>query len=75
MAQQTQNYYLGIDLGTTNSVISWGNISRRQQVLDPQVIEFPMMIEGSRDEKMGHYYLLMSIFQRTVLSSVNMRKH
>ena len=46
MAQQTQNYYLGIDLGTTNSVISWGNISRRQQVLDPQVIEFPMMIEG-----------------------------
>ena len=46
MAQQTQNYYLGIDLGTTNSVISWGNVSRREQVLDPQVIEFPMMIEG-----------------------------
>lgn len=46
MAQQTQNYYLGIDLGTTNSVISWGNVSRREQVLDPQVIDFPMMIEG-----------------------------
>ena len=45
MAQQTQNYYLGIDLGTTNSVISWGNISHRQQVLDPQVIEFPMIVE------------------------------
>ena len=45
MAQQTQNHYLGIDLGTTNSVISWGNISRRQQVLDPQVIEFPMIVE------------------------------
>ena len=46
MAQQIGNYYLGIDLGTTNSVISWGNVGRRQQVLDPQVIEFPMMIEG-----------------------------
>ena len=46
MAQQIRNYYLGVDLGTTNSVISWGNVSRRQQVLDPQVIEFPMMIEG-----------------------------
>ena len=46
MAQQTRNYYLGIDLGTTNSVISWGNISPRQQVFNPQVIEFPMMIEG-----------------------------
>ena len=45
MAQQTQNYYLGIDLGTTNSVISCGNIDRWQQVY-PEVIEFPMMIEG-----------------------------
>ena len=46
MSQGKSDYYLGIDLGTTNSVISWGSINRRREELDTQVIDINRMIEG-----------------------------
>lgn len=46
MSQGKSDYYLGIDLGTTNSVISWGSINRRLKELDAQVIDISMLIEG-----------------------------
>lgn len=46
MSQGKPDYYLGIDLGTTNSVISWGSLNRRRKELDTQIINVPMMIEG-----------------------------
>lgn len=57
MSQGKSDYYLGIDLGTTNSVISWGSINRRREELDTQVIDIPMMIEGGG---MGRKELLPS---------------
>ena len=57
MSQGKSDYYLGIDLGTTNSVISWGSINRRREELDTQVINVPMMIEGGG---MGNKELLPS---------------
>ena len=57
MFQGKSDYYLGIDLGTTNSVISWGSINRRLEELDAQVIAIPMMIEGGG---MGRKELLPS---------------
>ena len=55
MSQGKSDYYLGIDLGTTNSVISWGSVRRKE--LDTQVIDIPMMIEGGG---MGNKDLLPS---------------
>lgn len=55
MSQGKSDYYLGIDLGTTNSVISWGSVRRKE--LDTQVINIPMMIEGGG---MGNKDLLPS---------------
>lgn len=57
MSQGKSDYYLGIDLGTTNSVISWGSINRHIEELDAQVIAIPMMIEGGG---MGRKELLPS---------------
>ena len=57
MSKGKSDHYLGIDLGTTNSVISWGSINRRREELDTQVINVPMMIEGGG---MGNKELLPS---------------
>ena len=57
MSQGKSDHYLGIDLGTTNSVISWGSLNRRRKELDTQVIDVPMMIEGGG---MGNKELLPS---------------
>lgn len=57
MSKGKSDYYLGIDLGTTNSVMSWGSINRRRDELDTQVIFIPMMIEGGG---MGNKELLPS---------------
>lgn len=46
MSKGKSDYYLGIDLGTTNSVISWGSINRRRDELKTQVINIPMRIDG-----------------------------
>lgn len=49
MGEQTQkkhNYYVGIDLGTTNSAISWGRMDSRGQ-LQVSVMEVNMMGEGN----------------------------
>ena len=37
------NYYLGIDLGTTNSVMAWGSINPRTNQLEPKIVPINMM--------------------------------
>lgn len=37
------NICIGIDLGTTNSVIAWGRFNPEENAVDPQVIEIPML--------------------------------
>ena len=46
MSKGKSDYYLGIDLGTTNSVMSWGSINRQGEQLDAQTIDIPMKIES-----------------------------
>ena len=47
------NYYIGIDLGTTNSVMGWGTLNPQTNHLETKVVEIDMMIErggrGKRD--------------------------
>lgn len=39
------NYYIGIDLGTTNSVMAWGTLNPRTNQLETKIVEVKMMIE------------------------------
>ena len=39
------NYYIGIDLGTTNSVMAWGTLNPRTNQLETKIVEVRMMIE------------------------------
>ena len=39
------NYYIGIDLGTTNSVMAWGALNPRTNLLETKIVEVRMMIE------------------------------
>ena len=39
------NYYIGIDLGTTNSVMGWGTLNPQTNQLETKVVEIKMMIE------------------------------
>lgn len=39
------NYYIGIDLGTTNSVMAWGSLNPRTNQLETKIVEIRMMIE------------------------------
>ena len=39
------NYYIGIDLGTTNSVMAWGALNPRTNLLETKIVEVKMMIE------------------------------
>ena len=40
------NFYIGIDLGTTNSLMSWGTIDPKTDFIDPKIVDLKMMIEG-----------------------------
>ena len=40
-----RNYYIGIDLGTTNSVMAWGTLNPRTNQLETKIVEVKMMIE------------------------------
>ena len=46
MSKGKADYYLGIDLGTTNSIMSWGAINPHREELDTQIINIPMKIES-----------------------------
>ena len=39
------NYYIGIDLGTTNSVMAWGSLNPQTNQLETKIVEVRMMIE------------------------------
>lgn len=45
------NYYIGIDLGTTNSVMAWGDINRRTNQFEPKIVPINMMTEYYATEK------------------------
>lgn len=47
MADQ-QDYFLGIDLGTTNSVISWGRMVRRTGMFEPEVLPVDQLGPGKK---------------------------
>ncbi len=40
-----RNYYIGIDLGTTNSVMGWGTLNPQTNQLDTKIVEITMRIE------------------------------
>ena len=37
------NYHIGIDLGTTNSVMAWGSVNPRTNQLEPKIVPINMM--------------------------------
>ena len=39
------NYYIGIDLGTTNSVMGWGTLNSQTNQLETKVVDIKMMME------------------------------
>ncbi len=39
----TPNYYVGIDLGTTNSVMAWGSMNQRTNQFEPNIVPINMM--------------------------------
>ena len=43
-----QDYYLGIDLGTTNSVVSWGRMVRRTGMFEPEVLPVDQIGAGKK---------------------------
>ena len=45
------NYYLGIDLGTTNSVMAWGSINPRTNQLEPKIVPINMMTASHATQK------------------------
>ncbi len=40
------NFFVGIDLGTTNSAIAWGRVDPRGEQVIPKVIEVEQLVEG-----------------------------
>ena len=40
-----RNYYIGIDLGTTNSVMAWGTLNPQTNQLETKIVEVKMIIE------------------------------
>ena len=40
-----RNYYIGIDLGTTNSVMAWGALNPQTNQLETKIVEVRMIIE------------------------------
>ena len=45
------NYYIGIDLGTTNSVMAWGSINPQTNHLEPKVVPINMLTEHNRTQR------------------------
>jgi molecular chaperone DnaK (HSP70)/HEAT repeat protein len=41
-----KNYYVAIDLGTTNSLLAWGHVDPRMNLITPKVMDVRMMISG-----------------------------
>lgn len=48
---EDKNYYIGIDLGTTNSVISFGNINPRTGKLEAKIFKFKGIASDGRSMK------------------------
>ncbi|NCC96379.1 MAG: hypothetical protein EOM02_06010, partial [Synergistales bacterium] len=46
MMNKSKNYFLGIDLGTTNSSIAWGQVDPKGEQIIPKVIDVEQMVEG-----------------------------
>ena len=46
-----QHYYLGIDLGTTNSSVHWGALNPQNNMIEPKPLEFDQMIHDGRTER------------------------
>ena len=51
------NFYIGIDLGTTNSLMAWGTVNPKTNQIDPKIVPINMMIEKGG---MGKHDLLPS---------------
>ena len=49
--RQNPNYYIGIDLGTTNSVMAWGSVNPRTKLLEPNIVPIDMMTEYNAMQK------------------------
>lgn len=45
---EKQDYFIGIDLGTTNSVVSWGRVVRRSGMFEPEVLPIEQIGEGKK---------------------------
>lgn len=45
------NYYIGIDLGTTNSLMAWGSINPRTNQLEPKIVPINMMTASHATQK------------------------
>lgn len=41
-----KNYFLGIDLGTTNSLMSWGSLDQRTNQVDTKLVQINQKLEG-----------------------------
>lgn len=46
-----RNYYLGIDLGTTNSVLAWGVVNPQTQRIEPSVLPILMQVPGGMQKR------------------------
>lgn len=44
--REKRNFFVGIDLGTTNSAIAWGRVDPRGDQVIPRVIEVDQVVEG-----------------------------
>jgi molecular chaperone DnaK (HSP70) len=56
-----RNFYVGIDLGTTNSLMAWGTVNPRTNQIEPKIVPINMMIErggmGKRELLPSYVYL------------------
>ena len=43
--KQNPNYYIGIDLGTTNSIMAWGSVNPRTKIFEPKTVPVDMVTE------------------------------
>ena len=46
-----EHHFLGIDLGTTNSVVSWGRFVRRMNIFQPETIPVEFLDKGKKAER------------------------
>jgi molecular chaperone DnaK (HSP70) len=42
------DYFLGIDLGTTNSAVAWGRVMRRTRMFEPEILEVEQIGPGRK---------------------------